>query len=221
MEPQGAIIPTYVVADQSGSMDDCIGELNEGLMSLLDGLQRQPFAASKVRFSVIGFSDRARTYMEPTDLRWVTAMPILEANGLTSYAAAFNEVAERISEDVPALKAEGFSVVRPLVFFLTDGRPNIGDCWETARANLLGKSTSPNIVSFGIGLADVAIVAQIATKPEHAFVAIRGADTGEALTTFFEALTQSVINSGQALGAGLSDLAIEQPAGFSLAVDLI
>jgi len=70
-----------------------ISELNEGLASLHDSLQRESFAAAKVRLSVIGFSDTAFTYLEPADLRFLQGMPVLTAQSLTSYAAAFDQLA--------------------------------------------------------------------------------------------------------------------------------
>ena len=79
MEPRGVILPIYFVADESGSMGRHIGELNRGLLSLQDALQRESFAAAKVRFSVIGFSDEAFTYLEPADLRTAPQLPELTA----------------------------------------------------------------------------------------------------------------------------------------------
>jgi uncharacterized protein YegL len=59
VEPKGSILLVYFVADESGSMGRNIDELNEGLASLHDSLQRESFAAAKIRLSVIGFSDTA------------------------------------------------------------------------------------------------------------------------------------------------------------------
>ena len=221
VEPQGTILPVYFVADESGSMMSNIAELNNGLMSLQDALQKESFAAAKVRFSVIGFSDNARTYLEPADLRSLPSMPTLQAGGMTSYAAAFNELARRISLDVPALKGQGFAVNRPSVFFLTDGQPNANDDWQNARTNLLAQHARPNILAFGIGESDAATIVEIATKPEYAFKAAQGTDTGKAISEFITSLTQSVIQSGQALASGAAELQMEKPEGFSLAVDIL
>lgn len=136
MEPQGTVLPVYFVADESGSMTQNITELNAGLVTLQDSLQKESFAAAKVRFSVIGFSDTARTYLEPSDLRALPAMPILQARGMTSYASAFNELTTRVNQDVPTLKSQGFAVNRPAVFFLPmasqtwamTGRPHAQTC---------------------------------------------------------------------------------------------
>jgi uncharacterized protein YegL len=62
MEPRGTVLPIYIVADESMSMAPCISELNDGLTSRLAALQGEPFAASKVRLSVIGFAEDAVAY---------------------------------------------------------------------------------------------------------------------------------------------------------------
>jgi hypothetical protein len=131
-EPKGSILLVYFVADESGSMGRNIDELNAGLSSLHDALQRESFAAAKVRLSVIGFSDTAFTYLEPADMRVLQGMPVLTAQSLTSYAAAFDQLTYRIRVDVPSLKAQGYTVHRPAAFFLTDGLPT-GICWPSPR----------------------------------------------------------------------------------------
>jgi uncharacterized protein YegL len=221
VEPRGSILLVYFVADESGSMGRNIGELNGGLASLHDALQRESFAAAKVRFSVIGFSDTAFTYLDPADLRLLAGMPALTAQGMTSYAAAFDQLAYRISVDIPGLKAQGYTVHRPAVFFLTDGLPNGHEDWRAARSHLLAQPAAPNILAFGIGDADAAIVCELATKPNFAFVAARGVDTGAAISEFVTSLTQSVISSGRALAAGSAGLQFEKPEGFTLAVDVV
>ena len=221
MEPLGTLLPVYFVADESASMGPHIGELNHGLLSLQDAMQRDSFAAAKVRFSVIGFSDGAFTYLEPADLRSAPQLPELTAQGGTSYCAAFEELAYRISVDMPRLKGHGFGVHRPVVFFLTDGAPTDRQDWRAVRTRLLSQPAAPNILSFGIGEADPAVVGEIATKAEFALVADRRMDTGAAITEFLTSLTQSVISSGNAVASGSAELQFDRPEGFTLAVDLI
>jgi uncharacterized protein YegL len=221
VEPRGTILPIYLIADESMSMGPHIGELNHGLISLQDALQRESFAAAKVRFSVIGFSDDAFTYLEPADLRTAPQLPELTIQGRTSYCAAFDHLSYRISVDMPRLKGHGFSVHRPVVFFLTDGAPTDRHDWRAVRARLLDEPAAPNILSFGIGNADPAIVQEIATRPDFAMVAARGTDTGVAISEFMTSLTQSVISSGNAVASGTAELQFDRPEGFTLAVDLI
>lgn len=221
MEPKGTILPVYFVADESGSMSPYIGELNSGLTLLLGALQVESFAAAKVRFAIIGFADDARTYLPPTDLRSLAGLPVLQARGLTSYQAAFDQLGYRLSIDVPDLKAQGYMVNRPAAFFLSDGAPNGDEDWQSARNYLLSQPYRPNILAFGIGQADPGVILNVATDKQYAFMSDRGVETGTALTEFIKSLTQSVISSGQAIASGTSSLQMERPAGFSLAVDLV
>ncbi|WP_067658147.1 vWA domain-containing protein [Nocardia harenae] len=221
-EPKATVLPVYFVADESYSMADDVADLNMGLTSLLDTLQGESMAAAKVRFCVLGFSDSAVCYMEPSDLRHVEIMPELRARGSTSFAAAFSGLADRIPSDIQALKADGYLVNRPAVFFLTDGAPNPGDGWEAQHARLNGFPARPNILAFGIGDADATVIRRVATRPEYAFITAAGTDTGVAISKFITALTQSVINSGQALATGQASLQVEKPESFvSLDVDTV
>ena len=221
MEPTGTILPVYFVADESASMGPHIGELNRGLLDLQDALQHDPHAASKVRFSVISFSNEAFTHLEPADLRLAPRLPELTAQGGTSYCAAFEELIYRISVDLPHLKSLGFQVHRPVVFFLTDGAPTDRQDWRAVRTRLISEPTAPNILAFGIGDADAAVVGEIATHTDFALVADRRMDTGAAVTEFLTSLTQSVISSGNAVASGADTLQFDKPEGFTLAVDLI
>ncbi|MFI6044576.1 hypothetical protein ACIA8C_23315 [Nocardia sp. NPDC051321] len=203
-------------------MSNDVADLNIGLTSLLDALQSESMAAAKVRFCVMGFSDTAICYLEPADLRQIDAMPELTARGSTSFAAAFDALTTRIPQDIAKLKSDGYLVNRPAVFFLTDGAPNGGDGWEAAHARLTSFPARPNILAFGIGQANVDVIRMVATSPQYAFITAAGTDTGVAISKFITALTQSVINSGQALATGQASLQVAKPDGFvSLAVDTV
>ena len=45
---RGQLLPIYMVADESASMEDSIDELNAGLASLHAALLAEPMAAAKV-----------------------------------------------------------------------------------------------------------------------------------------------------------------------------
>lgn len=221
-EPKATVLPVYFVADESYSMVNDVADLNTGLVTLFDTLQGESMAAAKVRFCVIGFSDDAVCYLEPSDLRYVDGVPKLRARHSTSFAAAFAELSRRIPRDIKALKSEGYLVNRPAVFFLTDGAPNSGDGWEAAHAQLMSFPARPNILAFGIGRADADVIRRVATNSQYAFIAAAGTDTGVAISKFVTALTQSVINSGTALATGQASLQVEKPDDFvSLDVDTV
>ena len=218
VEPKGAILPIYFVADESGSMGRNIGELNEGLASLHDALQRESFAAAKVRLSVIGFSDAAFTYLEPADLRFLQRMPKLAAQGRTSFAAAFEQLAYRIRVDIPRFKTQGYSVHRPAVFFFTDGLPDRRGLARGARQ-----------------------AAEPARRPQHSGVWDRGCRSGDSAGNRHQTRfrVRGCARRGhrrsdhgihylpnpigdqfrQALASGSAELQFEKPEGFTLAVD--
>ncbi len=89
------------------------------------------------------------------------------------------------------------------------------------RARLLSQPAAPNILAFGIGDADPAVVGEIATQPDFALVADRRMDTGAAVTEFLTSLTQSVISSGNAVASESATLQFDKPEGFTLAVDIV
>lgn len=104
----------------------------------------------------------------------------------------------------------------------SDGVPLDNPIWLDARNYLLSLPQAPNILAFGIGEADPEIIKQVATKPQFAFQASSGMDTGAAISEFINTLTQSVVSSGQALADGQAQLNFEKPEGFiSLDVEAI
>lgn len=220
---KGTLLPIYFVADKSGSMVSAVKELNDGLTALLDALHSEAMAAAKVRFTVLGFSDSLRCYLELADLRNLEAMPQLAAGGSTKYSLAFQDLRTRIDRDFDRLKANEYQVVRPAIFFLTDGQPDADDPWETALSTLKseGFKRRPNILAFGVGEAHAETILEVASTRDYAFVAAKGSDTGAAIVRFCNSLTRSVVSSGHALATGSAQLPVEKPEGFTLAVDVL
>ncbi|WP_326558178.1 vWA domain-containing protein [Micromonospora sp. NBC_01796] len=223
-ETSGRVLPVYLVADESRSMSPVVDELNAGLTSLHDALLREPMAAAKVRFSVLGFSNDVIVHVALADLRAEGPLPRLSVRDGTSYGAAFSVLLDRIPADVRALKREGFSVHRPAVFFLSDGQPTDPGQWEEPYRTLVDRErtpTAPNIIACGIGDARAATILRVATRPEFAFVATPGVEVGLAIAEFCAALTKSVIKSGQALGGADAELVVERPDNFRMALDVV
>jgi uncharacterized protein YegL len=224
MDPE-VILPIYFVADQSSSMEDVIEEVNTGLVKLLHAMQVEPMAADRIRFSVLGFSDDVSSYMEPTDLRTIQFMPMLRTSGRTEFAKVFRYLREHLPSHVSSLRAQGFLITRPSVFFLTDGQPTDDeDTWRSELAALKSEdfSARPNILAFGVGPnAKPRIILDIATNDDFAMLSVRGSDVGESLARFAESLTNSVVASGQALASGSTELPVVKPDGFVLAIDIL
>jgi uncharacterized protein YegL len=221
---RGHLLPIYVLADESGSMSANIDDLNDGLRSLHQALLGEPMAAAKVRFSVLGFSDDVVERVRLVDLRSAGEFPRLITRGMTSYRAAFEDLITRIPADVGSLKAEGYQVHRPAVFFFSDGLPNRGEDWQDAHRRLTDRSVTlgaPNIIACGIVEADAQTINAVATQPEFGFIVNEGVDVGAAIAKFCASLTKSVIASGRSLASSSPQLVVDKPEGFTVAIDVI
>ena len=223
-EVRGQLLPIYVMADESISMNEYMGELNAGLASLHEALIAEPMAAAKVRFSVLGFSDDVVVRLHLVDLRRENQLPKLFSRGRTNYSAAFAALLHYIPQDVANLKRREFQVHRPAVFFLSDGRPSDGESWREPHGRLIDKSitrAAPNIIACGIGHAEPETILAVATHSDFAFVTIEGMQVGPAIVKLCTALTNSIVASGLSLTTGNPELVVERPEGFRMAIDVI
>jgi uncharacterized protein YegL len=222
-ENRGHLLPVYVLADESMSMSEYAGELNAGLVSLYEALRSEPMVAAKVRLSVLGFSDDVAVRMSLADVRDESRLPQLVIRGRTNYQAAFEDLLNRIPQDIRILKADGYMIHRPAVFFLSDGQPNTGR-WQKSHGRLVDKATTtgaPNIIACGVGSVEAATILQVATQEEFAFISVPGADIGNAISRFFIALTTSVVQSGRSLTSAHPELVVDKPEGFRMAIDVV
>ncbi|WP_026924578.1 vWA domain-containing protein [Glycomyces arizonensis] len=188
------VLPFYVVCDESYSMENDIGALNDGLRELHAAVGSDPVVADKTRFCVIGFSDDAEVLLELSDLSEVTQMAGLTVKGGTNYGAAFTLLRDTVESDVAKLKQEGCRVYRPAAFFLSDGQPNYDWKDEFDRVTDPAWKARPNIVAFGFGAVDEATLAQIGTF--KSFIANGSLSPADALHEFASALTKSIVQSG-------------------------
>lgn len=220
----GNLLPVYVVADESASMKGVIGDLNEGLSRLHDALLGEPMAAAKVRFSILGFSNDVQVRLQMADLRRENQLPQLLARASTAYGRVFQDLQNRIPNDVAALKAQNYAVHRPAVFFLSDGQPTDGNGWRAERDRLLDRSVvpaAPNIIAFGIGTAAPQTILDVATQPDYGFIAMAEVDLAAAIAKFCTALTKSIVQSGRSIGSAQPELVVERPTNFKMAIDVV
>ena len=93
---RGHLLPVYVVADESYSMNPYATELNSGMASLYEVLRGEPMVAAKVRLTVLGFSDNVHVRMPMADVRTEQGLPQLHISGGTNYHALFQDLLRRI-----------------------------------------------------------------------------------------------------------------------------
>jgi uncharacterized protein YegL len=187
-------LPTYLVIDTSESMEPHTRLLNDTLNHIYDTVIESPSVSEFAHISLISFNTTAHLVLEMTDLEQVSALPVLTCSGRTSYGDAFDLVRERIQVDLPRLKGEGKAVLRPVMFFLTDGAPT-DDRWETAFLSLTdrGWPAYPHVITFGFGNADPKVLSKVATT--KAFLAEPDIEDEQALSAVLAGLLNSLVSS--------------------------
>lgn len=174
--------------------------------------------------SVIAFASSADTVLPAVSLRQIPAVPPLPPGGQTDYVAALKLLRERIPIDqaeiarTVAADADAEIVVRPLVFFITDGFPYVGRApqprseWLAARNNVVGHGFGSNIAAIGLRGAEESVLAEMATgsgNSVNAFVADGSVPATRLAGNIINAIMDSVARSAEA-----GTMVIEAPSGM-------
>ncbi|MDX8031061.1 VWA domain-containing protein [Lentzea sp. BCCO 10_0856] len=236
MESEKAkILPFYVLIDVSASMSGRkLDEANQIMPQVVDALAEAPILADKVRFCVIDFGSDAQVRLPLCDvLDQHSSLPPLTIRGATSYAAAFRLLRSEIEINVKQLKADGYLVHRPAVFFISDGEPTDPEHeWRTAfqeltgydKASGQGFSTYPNFVPCGVDQANPRTLATLihpasGPKQMQMYLMEQGQNPADAIAAIAEILISSMLASGQSMAQGSSGMILpakqDLPPGIS------
>jgi len=191
-----AVLPFYLVCDESASMqfNGGIDTINDSMPELWAAIINDPVVNDIARVGVIAFSDTAsvvQPLIRPSD---ADEIPGVAAQGSTSYAAAFRCLLDAIRTDIPNLKAQG-RVLRPTVFFITDGEPDNED-WRTPFNELMADPYHPNMFAFGIEGADRDTIKELGT--DKAFITVDNVTASKALASVFKSIGRTVVASARA-----------------------
>ncbi|MDA8286240.1 MAG: VWA domain-containing protein [Actinomycetota bacterium] len=211
VEERYAVFPFYLCLDASASMAGTPMEsVNRQLPLLRAAVGEDPAVAEVIRFGVVTFDDVAHTTLPLSDLSLVEAVPTVVAAGRTSYAAAFDHLRQTIEDDYHASRGKGDRWYRPAVIFVSDGRPTDDrERWQSAHSRLTdtGWKRHPNILSFGFGDADPAVLAHVSEcKPHRAFIAAEGAEPATVVPELLAGLIQSIVSSSASVYSGEAQL---------------
>jgi uncharacterized protein YegL len=229
------LLPFYLVIDASHSMSGSKMTAANGIMpKVVDTLARNPILSDKVRFGLIDFASDAKVQLPLCDvLDQNLSLPVLQPRGATSYAAAFRLLRTEIETNVKQLKADGYAVHRPAVFFLSDGEPTDRDHeWRAAFAELTeydresrtGFAMYPNVVPCGVDGADGKTLQALihpagGDRPMQMYLMDRGEDPAKAISAIAEILISSILASGQSMAQGGSGIMLPAkqnlPAGIT------
>jgi len=221
---RGKLLPFYLVVDVSWSMTegDRLSSANQITRSVMDALSTAPILSDKVRFAVIDFSGDAQVRLPMCDLlaNGVVIPELVARRTGTSYAAAFRLLRSEIEANVKQLRADGYVVHRPAVFFLSDGAPTDPDGVREEEFAALtrydqetkqGFAMFPNFVPCGVAEADPTILHRLihpatGNKQMRMYLMDEGQDPGKAIEKIANVLISSMLSSGRSLAQGNSGM---------------
>lgn len=200
-------IPFYLVCDESGSMAGApIDAVNRGLADIYRNIARDPSVDDKALIGVIAFQNIVEVLVPLSSTTETATIPSCKAGGGTSYKAVFVKLKEQIQEDVSRIQSLGHAVGRPIVYFMSDGRPN-NERWQEAHAALVEPDDKinpfrPHIISFGVGDAQADVIDAVATVVDRfgtrfSFLAKDGISADEALVEVLQLVCSSIVASAR------------------------
>lgn len=198
------IFPVFLIVDTSGSMNgNRIDAANELVPAIRDVCAEDSSVAGMLRLGVLSFDSSARVEVPFGPTSSIDANPVLKASGLTSYGAAFLLARDEVDRALSGLRADGYqSVVRPTIFFITDGEPTDDRVTHSAAFDELRTSSySPNVFAFGVDGAKIDTLKQFTNR--RGFAAVSKDDAVEGLRKLIPQITQSIVQSMH--NAGESD----------------
>ena len=189
------VLPCYLTIDTSLSMEGHpIETVNAELPRLRLNMLREPELAEVCQLSLITFDSEARLRTKLTDVSKMTFAP-LQAAGRTDYRAPFELLRETIANDLYELYRHGRRPYRPVVFFLSDGKPNVSGNWGDPLRMLADRAAfhgAPNIIAFGFGEATEQAIRAVGQKA--AYMPEEGSPSAN-LDTFMTFLLSSLTTS--------------------------
>ncbi len=156
--------PCILLLDVSGSMSgDPISQLNAGLQTFRDSIQKNELASMRVEVAIITFGkvvDIKQDFITVDQFN----PPVLSASGGTPMGMAINMALDKLEERKQIYKKAGISYFRPWVFLITDGEPT--DEWHTAATRIQAVEERKGVTFFVVGVerANLTTLAQIAPK---------------------------------------------------------
>lgn len=156
--------PCILLLDTSGSMNgEPIAQLNAGLKTFQESLQKDRLAAMRVEVALITFGRKAELTQDFITADQFSA-PALSAGGSTPMGAALNLALDTLETRKALYKKSGTAYYRPWVFLITDGEPT--DEWRAAAQRVQAAETRKGVAFFTVAVdkADLNTLAQIAPK---------------------------------------------------------
>ncbi|MCB0064703.1 MAG: VWA domain-containing protein [Caldilineaceae bacterium] len=156
--------PCLLLLDTSGSMSgNAINELNAGLETFQQEIQRDDLAAMRVEVAVVAFGNGVHTAQGFVSAHQFSA-PRLTAGGNTPMGAGIHYALDQLRQRKDTYKQNGVPYYRPWVFMITDGAPT--DEWRSAGQRVQQEENDKAVAFFAVGVekADMKVLTQICKR---------------------------------------------------------
>jgi len=117
-------LPVFILIDSSTSMKgEAIDAVNSGIQILLKNLRSDPFALETVYLSILSFNTDAHIVRPFGDILNHDAV-FIEAKGQSNFGLGLSLLIDEMNQNIVKTTKDQKGDWRPLVFFMTDGRPS-------------------------------------------------------------------------------------------------
>jgi uncharacterized protein YegL len=223
------VFPFYVVCDVSQSMWDPkftegqpltpLSVIEDALPDMLTVLEEDPAASDTAHLCVVAFGDKPEAVLNLTALRQDPTIPALPRQTGTDYTQVFAFLDQMLRDDQQSLARANLGTYTPVVFFLTDGNPQVNGRvqaeaeWLPARNRLEapGHPFRPVIVALGIGHVSEDTVRKLRSRQPRGIACAAESTVipGDLLRAIIDCIVFSISRS-----AGRGEFQFKTPPGM-------
>lgn len=146
-------VPVCLCLDVSGSMYDCIGELNEGVNLFYDAIRKDEQASMSCEIAIVTFGSYVNVVEQYSTIDH--KQPIhLTANGGTDMTGGVQKALQILEERKQEYKRNGVDYYQPWLVVMSDGAPNDISSLRVEQAKIREMEANKKITVFPIGIGD-------------------------------------------------------------------
>ncbi len=184
-------LPVYLLLDTSGSMaGERIEQVRNGVQLLISALRQDPYALESAYLCALTFSSSAEVAVPLVDLA-TFQVPTLTAQGSTNLGDGLQMLSTCASRDVTKSTSSVKGDWMPMVFIMSDGKPDSG--WEKGLARFQQERWGV-VVCCAVDGADTAALKKISPH-----VASLQTTNSGAMAAFFKWVSASISSNSKSL----------------------
>jgi uncharacterized protein YegL len=155
--------PVVLILDSSDSMEgDRISQLNAGVMTFKQEVERDPIASLRVEVAIVSFNNSVSIVQD-----FITVYDFvptqLSTNGMTAMGQAIEVALDMLEERRSIYRDNGIASYQPWAILITDGKPT--DSWQGAATRVRQAIADRKVNFYVIGVqgANMNILREIAS----------------------------------------------------------